>query len=103
MPVITCIEDLRVLARKRVPRMFYDYADAGSWTESTYRANEEDFKPIKLRQRVAVDMENRRLATKMVGIDTAMPVISASAPATAHNTRCQRGRTNDGPASIPAC
>jgi len=77
MPVITCIEDLRVLARKRVPRMFYDYADAGSWTESTYRANEEDFKPIKLRQRVAVDMEKRRLATKMVGVDTAMPVAIA--------------------------
>jgi L-lactate dehydrogenase (cytochrome) len=77
MPVITCIEDLRVLARQRVPRMFYDYADAGSWTESTYRANEEDFKRIKLRQRVAVDMENRRLATKMVGIDTIMPVAIA--------------------------
>jgi L-lactate dehydrogenase (cytochrome) len=77
MPVITCIEDLRVLARQRVPRMFYDYADAGSWTESTYRANEEDFKRIKLRQRVAVDMENRSLATKMVGIDTAMPVAIA--------------------------
>jgi L-lactate dehydrogenase (cytochrome) len=77
MPVITCIEDLRVLAKQRVPRMFYDYADAGSWTESTYRANEEDFKRIKLRQRVAVDMENRSLATKMVGIDTAMPVAIA--------------------------
>ena len=77
MPVITCIEDLRVLAKKRVPRMFYDYADAGSWTESTYRANEDDFKPIKLRQRVAVDMENRRLATRMVGIETVMPVAIA--------------------------
>ena len=77
MPVITCIEDLRVLAKQRVPRMFYDYADAGSWTESTYRANEDDFKRIKLRQRVAVDMENRSLATKMVGIDTVMPVAIA--------------------------
>ena len=77
MPVITCIEDLRVLAKQRVPRMFYDYADAGSWTESTYRANEDDFKRIKLRQRVAVDMENRRLATKMVGVDTIMPVAIA--------------------------
>ena len=54
MPVITTIEDLRVLAEKRVPRMFYDYADSGSWTEGTYRANESDFQPIKLRQRVAV-------------------------------------------------
>ena len=51
--VITCIEDLRELAERRMPRMFYDYADAGSWTEATYRANESDFQPIKLRQRVA--------------------------------------------------
>ena len=54
-PSITNIEDLRVLAQKRVPRMFYDYADSGSWTESTYRANEADFQKIKLRQRVAVE------------------------------------------------
>ena len=77
MPVITHIEDLRVLAEKRVPRMFYDYADSGSYTESTYRANESDFQKIKLRQRVAVNMENRSIATKMVGIDTAMPVAIA--------------------------
>ena len=48
MTVITCVEDLRVLAKKRVPRMFYDYADVGSWTESTYRANEADFQKIKV-------------------------------------------------------
>ena len=77
MPVITTIEDLRVLAEKRVPRMFYDYADSGSWTEGTYRANEADFQKIKLRQRVAVNMENRSLATKMVGIDVKMPVAIA--------------------------
>ena len=77
MPVITTIEDLRVLAQKRVPRMFYDYADSGSWTESTYRANESDFQRIKLRQRVAVNMENRSTATKMIGIDVAMPVAIA--------------------------
>ena len=77
MPVITNIEDLRVLAEKRVPRMFYDYADSGSWTEGTYRANESDFHKIKLRQRVAVNMENRTTATKMVGIDTKMPVCIA--------------------------
>ena len=77
MPVITNIEDLRVLARKRVPRMFYDYADSGSWTESTYRANEADFQSIKLRQRVAVNMENRSTRTQMVGIDVAMPVAIA--------------------------
>ncbi|MFP8833073.1 L-lactate dehydrogenase [Hydrogenophaga sp. XSHU_21] len=77
MPVITTIEDLRRLARKRVPRMFYDYADSGSWTEGTYRANESDFQKIKLRQRVAVNMENRSTRTTMVGIPTAMPVAIA--------------------------
>ncbi|MDO8251329.1 MAG: alpha-hydroxy acid oxidase [Rhodoferax sp.] len=77
MTVITNIEDLRVLAQKRVPRMFYDYADSGSWTESTYRANETDFQKIKLRQRVAVNMENRSTATKMVGVDVKMPVAIA--------------------------
>jgi L-lactate dehydrogenase (cytochrome) len=77
MPVITCIEDLRVLAQQRVPRMFYDYADSGSWTESTYRANESDFQKIKLRQRVAVNMENRSTATQMVGVDVKMPVAIA--------------------------
>ncbi len=77
MPVITNIEDLRVLAQKRVPRMFYDYADSGSWTESTYRANSDDFQSIKLRQRVAVNMENRSTRTRMVGQDVAMPVAIA--------------------------
>ena len=77
MPVITTIEDLRVLAKKRVPRMFYDYADSGSWTEGTYRANEADFQKIKLRQRVAVNMENRSTATTMVGVSAKMPVAIA--------------------------
>lgn len=77
MAVITNIEDLRVLAQKRVPRMFYDYADSGSWTESTYRANESDFQKIKLRQRVAVNMEGRSTATQMVGQNVAMPVAIA--------------------------
>jgi L-lactate dehydrogenase (cytochrome) len=77
MTVITNIEDLRVLAQKRVPRMFYDYADSGSWTESTYRANEGDFQGIKLRQRVAVNMEGRSTATTMVGVPVAMPVAIA--------------------------
>ena len=77
MAVITNIEDLRVLAQKRVPRMFYDYADSGSWTESTYRANEDDFKAIKFRQRVAVNMENRSTRSTMVGVDVAMPVAIA--------------------------
>jgi L-lactate dehydrogenase (cytochrome) len=77
MTVITTIEDLRVLAQKRVPRMFYDYADSGSWTESTYRANSEDFQGIKLRQRVAVNMEGRSTATTMVGVPVKMPVAIA--------------------------
>ncbi|MBC7956774.1 MAG: alpha-hydroxy-acid oxidizing protein, partial [Cytophagales bacterium] len=77
MPVITCIEDLRALAQKRVPRMFYDYADSGSWTEGTYRANESDFQRILLRQRVAVDMSNRSLSTTMAGQNVAMPVAIA--------------------------
>jgi len=77
MPVITCIEDLRILAQKRVPRMFYDYADSGSWTEGTYRANSADFQAIKLRQRVAVNMENRSTAATMVGVNARMPVAIA--------------------------
>ncbi len=74
---ITCIEDLRRVAQKRVPRMFYDYADTGSWTESTYHANELDFQKIKLRQRVAVNMENRSTETTMIGQKVAMPVAIA--------------------------
>jgi L-lactate dehydrogenase (cytochrome) len=77
MSVITTIEDLRVLAQKRVPRMFYDYADSGSWTESTYRANEDDFQHIKFRQRVAVNMENRDTSSTMIGQPVAMPVAIA--------------------------
>ncbi len=77
MAVITNIEDLRILAQKRVPRMFYDYADSGSWTESTYRANESDFQRIKLRQRVAVNMEGRTTRTTLIGQDVAMPVAIA--------------------------
>jgi L-lactate dehydrogenase (cytochrome) len=77
MTVITNIEDLRMLAKRRVPRMFYDYADSGSWTESTYRANAEDFAKYKFRQRVAVNMEGRSTRTQMVGVDVAMPVAIA--------------------------
>lgn len=71
------IEDLRVMAKRRVPRMFYDYADSGAWTESTYRANETDFQKIKLRQRVAVDMTDRTLESTMIGEKVAMPVAIA--------------------------
>ena len=74
---ITCVEDLRQVAQRRVPKMFYDYADSGSWTESTYRANEADFQSIKLRQRVAINMEGRSTKTTMLGQDVAMPVAIA--------------------------
>ena len=77
MALITNIEEMQALAKKRVPKMFYDYADSGSWTETTYRANESDFARIKFRQRVAVDMSNRTTRTKMVGEDVAMPVALA--------------------------
>ncbi|MGC5702665.1 alpha-hydroxy-acid oxidizing protein [Pseudomonas sp. NFXW11] len=77
MPIITCIEDLRVMARRRVPRMFYDYVDGGSWSESTYQANQADFNHIKLRQRVARNIEQRSLATRLLGMDMAMPLAIA--------------------------
>ena len=77
MPIITTIDDLRKLAQRRVPRMFYDYADAGSWTESTYRANETDFSKIKFRQRVAVNLADRSLRSSMIGQPVAMPVALA--------------------------
>ena len=77
MRVITCVEDLRRLARRRVPKMFYDYVDSGSWTESTYRANERDLAAICFRQRVAVNIENRSIRSKMIGEDVAMPVALA--------------------------
>lgn len=77
MPVITNIEDLRILAKKRVPRMFYEYVDTGSWTESTYRANSDEFQRILLRQRVAINIENRSTASTMIGQKVAMPVAIA--------------------------
>ncbi len=89
MPIITSIEDLRELAQARVPRMFYEYADSGSWTESTYRANSADFQAIKLRQRVAVNMENRSTRSDMIGQSVAMPV--ALAPTGLTGMQCADG------------
>lgn len=77
MPVITCIEDLKRLYRRRVPKMFYDYCESGSWTEQTFRENSSDFDLIRLRQRVAVDMTGRSVASQMIGQDVAMPVALA--------------------------
>lgn len=74
MSTVLEIADLKKLAQRRVPKMFFDYADSGAWTESTYRANESDFAKIKLRQRVLVDMTDRSLATTMIGQNVAMPV-----------------------------
>jgi len=75
--VITRIADLRELAHRRVPRMFFEYLDAGSWTEGTLRANESDLQSIRLRQRVAIPFGERSLRTRMVGQDVAMPVALA--------------------------
>ena len=77
MAKIACIEDLRKLAERRVPRMFYDYADSGSWTETTYRANESDLAKIKFRQRVALDVSSRSTAMTMLGQKVPMPVALA--------------------------
>ncbi|KNX41897.1 L-lactate dehydrogenase (cytochrome) [Roseovarius tolerans] len=74
MPVITNIDDLKRIYRRRVPKMFYDYAESGSWSEQTFRENTSDFDRIYLKQRVAIDMTGRNLATKMIGQDVAMPV-----------------------------
>ena len=77
MPVITCIEDLKRIYERRVPRMFYDYAESGSYTEQTFRENTSDFADIYLKQRVAIDMTGRSTATQMIGQDVSMPVALA--------------------------
>lgn len=77
MPVITCIEDLKRLHRRVTPKMFYDYAESGSWTEQTFRENTTDFAKIRLRQKVAVNMEGRSLRSEMIGQEVAMPVALA--------------------------
>ncbi|WP_425079818.1 alpha-hydroxy acid oxidase [Ruegeria denitrificans] len=77
MPVITNIEDLKRIYERRVPRMFYDYAESGSWTEQTFRENSSDFEKIRLRQRVAVDMSGRSTASEMIGQQVSMPVALA--------------------------
>lgn len=77
MPVITNIDDLHRIYRRRAPKMFYDYCETGSWTEQTFRENTSDFAKIRLRQRVAVDMSDRSTATEMIGQKVAMPVALA--------------------------
>ncbi|MDO5622373.1 MAG: alpha-hydroxy acid oxidase [Paracoccus sp. (in: a-proteobacteria)] len=77
MPVITCIDDLKRIYHRRVPRMFYDYAESGSYTEQTFRENTSDFQDIRLRQKVAVDMSGRSTETTMISQPVAMPVALA--------------------------
>ena len=77
MRKITNIEDLRLLAKKRVPKMFYEYVDSGAWTESTYKSNEQDFKKIQFRQKVATDISNRSVKTEMIGQSVSMPTALA--------------------------
>ncbi|MGO4916650.1 alpha-hydroxy acid oxidase [Pseudogemmobacter sp. W21_MBD1_M6] len=89
MPVITTIEDLRRIYKRRAPKMFYDYAESGSWTEQTFRENSSDFDQIRLRQRIAVDMTNRTTKSQMIGQDVAMPV--ALAPVGLTGMQCADG------------
>ncbi|MFM8354878.1 MAG: alpha-hydroxy-acid oxidizing protein, partial [Gammaproteobacteria bacterium] len=77
MAVVTCIEDLRQLHQARVPRMFYDYCDSGAWTESTYRDNQSALAQLKFRQRVAVNIAERSLASRMIGSPVSMPLALA--------------------------
>jgi len=77
MPVITCIEDLKRIYKRRTPKMFYDYCESGSWTEQTFNENVSDFDKVRLRQRVAVDMTGRTTSSQMIGQDVAMPVALA--------------------------
>ncbi|MEP3675042.1 alpha-hydroxy acid oxidase [Sulfitobacter sp.] len=77
MPTITNIDDLKRIHRRRVPKMFYDYAESGSWTEQTFRENTSDFDKIRLRQRVAVDMSGRSTQSEMIGHKVTMPVALA--------------------------
>ena len=77
MAVITCIEDLRLQMKRRVPRMFYDYCESGSWSEATLRANVADLNALRLRQRVAIDVAKRSVATRMIGQEVVMPVAIA--------------------------
>ena len=77
MSVITCIDDLKQIYKRRVPKMFYDYAETGSWTEQTFIENTSDFQELYFRQKIAVNMEGRSTQTTMIGHDVTMPVALA--------------------------
>ena len=89
MPVITSIADLKRIYKRRVPKMFYDYAEAGSYTEQTFRENTTDYEKIRLRQKVAVDMTGRTTESTMIGQKVAMPV--ALAPVGMTGMQCADG------------
>ncbi len=89
MPVITCIEDLKQIYKRRVPKMFYDYAETGSWTEQTFLENTSDFQELHFRQKIAVNMEGRSTQTTMIGQDVTMPV--ALAPVGLTGMQCADG------------
>ena len=89
MTVITSIDDLKQLHKRRVPKMFYDYCESGSYTEQTFRANTDDFAKLRLRQKVAVDMTGRSTETTMIGQSVAMPV--ALAPVGMAGMQCADG------------
>lgn len=89
MTVITCIDDLKTLYKRRVPKMFYDYAETGSWSEQTFRENTTDFQALKFRQRIAVNMEGRSTASTMIGEQVTMPV--ALAPVGLTGMQCADG------------
>jgi L-lactate dehydrogenase (cytochrome) len=77
MDRITCIEDLREVHQRRVPKAFFDYVDRGSYSEQTYRANRDDLQAIKFRQRILVDISKRDLATPILGEKANLPLILA--------------------------
>ncbi|HAN79881.1 MAG TPA: L-lactate dehydrogenase [Gammaproteobacteria bacterium] len=89
MPVITTIDDLKQIYRRRVPKMFYDYAETGSWTEQTFLENSADFQDLHFRQKIAVNMEGRSTETEMVGHPVSMPV--ALAPVGLTGMQCADG------------
>ena len=89
MPVITTIDDLKQIYKRRVPKMFYDYAETGSWTEQTFLENSADFQDLHFRQKIAVNMEGRSTETKMIGHPVSMPV--ALAPVGLTGMQCADG------------
>jgi len=87
MTVITCIEDLKQIYKRRVPKMFYDYAETGSWTEQTFVENTADFQDLRFRQKIAVNMEGRSTETTMIGHNVSMPVALAPVGLTGYAMR----------------